>query len=291
MTRAYNLVGQIAALSSATVVELTDLIAMPGLRTFAAAGVPNGETVIVSVNELDTNGDPTGNAAIWQATYATAGTLTRAAALTTVGTFTAGSSVQVFNIGSYANDGALIVPTVLGHGKVWKDLVAPMGSAGVPSASAPTKRAFGPSGLREEYDFSINDYAFPDPFHINHDIEPGNKAYPHVHWSTNGTDTNTVKWEMQIMRALGHGQAAFAAPTTVYVEQAASGTAWQHMVAEVSDGDALTLVEPDELVLIVLRRVTNGGTNNTDQVFGLQVDLHYESTLVGTQNKAPDFYA
>jgi len=176
------------------------------------------------------------------------------------------------------------------HRTIWKDSVAPLSSAGVPSASAPTATAFGPSGIREELAFAVNDYLFVQPFHINHDIIPGAKAYPHVHWSTGGTATNTVKWEMEIMRALGHGQEAFAAPATVSVEQAASGTAWQHMITEVADGDALELAEPDELVLITLKRVTNGGTDNTDDVFGLMVDLHYESNTIGTINKVPDFY-
>ena len=26
-------------------------------------------------------------------------------------------------------------------------------------------------------------------FNINHDIKQGSKIYPHVHWSTDGTDT------------------------------------------------------------------------------------------------------
>jgi hypothetical protein len=181
--------------------------------------------------------------------------------------------------------------TTLTHGTVWKDNVAPLSAAGVPASSAPTMRVFGPSGAREERAFAVNDYLFVQPFHVNHDIIPGAKAYPHVHWSTNGTSTATVKWEFQILRALGHDQANFAASTTVYVEQAAGGSAWRHMVAEVSDEDALTLVEPDELIMITLKRVTNGGTDNSDYVFGVTVDLHYQSSIIGTVNKAPNFYA
>lgn len=173
----------------------------------------------------------------------------------------------------------------------WKDLVAPLTSAGVPTNNAPTMTAFGPSGLREEFAFSLNNYVFCQAFHVNHDVKPNGKAYVHVHWSTNGTSTATVKWELQISRALGHNQANFGAPTSVYVEQAAAGTAWRHMIAEVSVGDALTLTEPDELILVTLRRVTNGGTNNVNTVYGLCVDFHYESDRDTTPNKAPNFYA
>jgi hypothetical protein len=105
-----------------------------------------------------------------------------------------------------------------------------------------------------------------------------------------GTNTNTVRWEFQISRALGHNQANFGAPTSYYVTQAGAGTAWRHMVAEVDDADALILVEPDEIILVTLRRVTNGGTNNTDTIFALTVDFHYEADREVTPNKAPNFY-
>jgi hypothetical protein len=62
------------------------------------------------------------------------------------------------------------------------------------------------------------------------------------------------------------------------------------MVAEVAVADALTLTEPDELILVTLKRITNGGTDNPDTVFGLMVDFHYESDRDTTPLKAPGFY-
>jgi len=183
-------------------------------------------------------------------------------------------------------------PLTSGYQKGWKDNVMPLSAAGVPNANQPILTAFGASGIREEMAFDIDDYAFVGQFHVNHDIIPDTgKAYPHVHWSTNGTSTATVKWEMQILRALGHDQDNFGSPIVVTVEQAPSGSAWRHLIAEVADIDALTLIEPDELIMITLRRITNGGTDNTDTVYGLTCDLHYESDREATLNKAPDFYA
>jgi hypothetical protein len=178
------------------------------------------------------------------------------------------------------------------YDKGWKDSVS-LVSAAPGGAAAPTLANFGPAGTlqRQEYSFALNDYVWIGAFHVNHDISSGCKCYPHVHWSTNGTDLNTVKWEFHIQRALGHNQAAFGAPTVISVTQAASGTAWKHMIAEVALADALTLTEPDELILVSLRRVTNGGTNNTDAVFGILVDLHYEADRMATKNKSPNFYA
>ena len=173
----------------------------------------------------------------------------------------------------------------------WADLTMEMTTEGVPPANMPEFQPFGPSGLRRELVFGIGDYAFVKPFHVNHDIKPGGKAYIHVHWSTDGTDTQPVKWEFQISRALGHQQAYFSAETSVFVQQAGWNGAWRHMVAECSVGDALTLTEPDELILVTIRRVTNGATDNAAQVFGLTVDFHYERDRDATPNKSPDFYA
>lgn len=174
----------------------------------------------------------------------------------------------------------------------WKDIVVAINAS--PGGSvAPTLANFGPAGTlqRQEYAFALDDYVWLSPIHINHDVKPGGAGYLHVHWSTNGTSTNTVRWEFHVQRALGHNQANFAAPTVRTVTQAAAGTAWRHMVAEVAIGDILTLTEPDELILVTLRRVTNGGTNNTDTVFALCVDMHYESDRDTTINKAPNFYS
>ena len=175
----------------------------------------------------------------------------------------------------------------------WRDMLAPLIAAGIPVTNAPSSVDFGPEHTpqREALSFAVGDYCFVQGFHVNHDMKPGGAAYIHVHWSTDGTDTNTVKWEFTVMRALGHNQENFGVPTAITVEQAAAGTAWRHMVAEVDAADALTLIEPDELILVTLRRVTNGATDNGDTVFGLFCDLHYETDREATINKAPDFYA
>ncbi len=175
-------------------------------------------------------------------------------------------------------------------GSGWRDLTSAVSAAGIPASSAPSRVAFGPSGAREEYAFDVNEYIFMDAFHVDHDVKPGGKAYVHVHWSTNGTNTGLVKWSFEIMRARGHQQEAFAAPVTVTVEQAGSGTAWKHMVAECAVGDALTLTEPDELILVTLKRVAPSSGSNADTVFGLTVDFHYETDRYATPSKSPDFY-
>ena len=74
------------------------------------------------------------------------------------------------------------------------DMLAAVGSASIPAASAPSAANFGPAHTpqRREWSFAVNEYVFIQPFHVNHDIKPGGRAYLHVHWSTNGTNTGYI---------------------------------------------------------------------------------------------------
>lgn len=174
---------------------------------------------------------------------------------------------------------------------IWKDMLAPVGGASVPNVNAPAAADFGPAHTpqRREFAFDVGDYVFIQPFHVNHDIVPNGEAYFHVHWATNGTNTGLVRWEITFMRALGHDQGNFGAPEVILVEQAAAGTAWRHMVSETLT--PITLIEPDELIVATLRRVAPSAGSNTDTVFGLMVDLHYQADRDGTPFRAPNFYA
>jgi len=174
----------------------------------------------------------------------------------------------------------------------WKDLTSSISSGKVPAANAPVFTNFGPTATpqRKEYVFTVNDYIYLEPFHVNHDIRNA-EAYLHVHWSTNGTSTGNVKWEFSVLRALGHQQAAFNAVTTITVEAAHMGVAWGHNVTEVTaPADILTFTEPDELLLVTLRRVAASSNENANSVFGLTVDLHYYADRDATPNKSPNFY-
>lgn len=175
----------------------------------------------------------------------------------------------------------------------WKDLVSKLQSTGVPTANQPTMDVFGPSGLRKEFNFAVGDYLFTQPFHVNHDVKIGGKSLVHVHWSTNGIDTNSVKWEFQMTYAKGHDQEFFNAPVTYIVEGLPNRTvsgAWRHYVTEVPIDEAIIGLEPDTLVLVTLRRLSNGATENMDGVFGMTVDFHYEADRDSTPNRSPNFY-
>ena len=168
----------------------------------------------------------------------------------------------------------------------WRDLrLAVSGSAS--GAGTPSLAAFGTTGNIKQLSFGVGDSIYLAG-HIDHDIFLGDNVYPHVHWTTNGTNVNTVKWQMNCVIAKGHDQDNFGADVVIEIEEAAAGTAWRHMITE--DATGFDPLEVDSLWIVELKRITNGGTDNTDTVFAMFVDIHYQVQQYATPNKVPDFY-
>ena len=177
---------------------------------------------------------------------------------------------------------------------MWNDATVDVGSAHVAGANTPTWSAFR-SGL---YGYAFSASALNECFialQIGHDYARGTSLYPLIQWSANSASANTVRWGVEYSAAKGHNQGALPASTTIYIEQAHAGTAYQLMTAEASSGDAIdgeTLgLEPDSLVLM---RVFRDGAHANDTLaataFAFRAGLHYQSSMLGTAQKAPDFY-
>ena len=160
-----------------------------------------------------------------------------------------------------------------------------------PNAGSPTLAAFGPSGSGavKQMKMGIGDSLYATG-HIDHDYKVNSIVYPHVHWSTGGTSTASVKWQFTCVSAIGHNQGNFTEDVVITVEEAAQGTAWRHMITEDSVGIAGGTFEVDALWITEIKRITNGGTNNTDDVFIHFADLHYEVQQYATPNRTPNFY-
>ena len=151
--------------------------------------------------------------------------------------------------------------------------------------------------------FTENDEAFIE-FHLPHDYVMGSEIFIHAHWSHNSAlvTGGSVTWGFELVYAKGHDQDAFDAPVIVSVAQAASTTAYQHMVAETAmtsvSGGLTTLpvgdIEPDGVIMCRVYLDSNDLTVSAGGIpepFLHFVDLHYQSTNVGTKNKAPSFWA
>lgn len=168
----------------------------------------------------------------------------------------------------------------------WKDLRMSVSGAAA-GAGTPGSAVFGPSGNIKQTTFGVGDSVYLNG-HVDHDILVGSLCHLHVHWSTNGTNVQPVNWQLSYTAAAGHNQANFPADTVINVEEAAHGSAWRHMITE--DAAGFIVPEVDSLILLELKRITNGGTDNTDTVFGLFVDIHYQVGQLATPSRTPDFY-
>lgn len=129
-------------------------------------------------------------------------------------------------------------------------------------------------------------------FHINHDYKTGSAFFPHIHWMPSDTDTGTVRWGIEWSAAQGFNQEAFGNSAFTYLEQAAPGTALQHMVVETADpGITVPGAEPDMVILArVFRDAAHANDTYTGACIGIEMDAHYQTNRHATLNKAPDYY-
>ena len=182
----------------------------------------------------------------------------------------------------------------------WADMI---GIFRIDTSAPPTLAAFR-GGFVRDYFFSAGQQ-LDVLIHVPHDYAAGTNVFLHVHWSHNGTaiSGNFVATCRHIY-AKGHNQEIFPAEKTVTVTYATVNIAttpqYIHRIDEVqlsSSGGSATLVdtaliEPDGVFMINMDVTTiptiTGASQNKPCVFF--VDLHYQSTGIGTKAKAPNFY-
>lgn len=195
------------------------------------------------------------------------------------------------------SSGDVQVPKAAGHGiKVdtekptfgWRDITGAIETRGL-GATDPDWAQIG-SSVMSAYKFALNDVCWIT-FHVPHDYLPDSDFFLHVHFLPDGTNANPVKWQFDWMYADGHGQQPFPVGSIVSdtAQQTVNGTQYMHYVTE-TDAQSGAGIEPDGIIYVKMSRITNGATDNTDGIFVLTLDVHYQTTNVGTKNRAPNFY-
>lgn len=204
----------------------------------------------------------------------------------------------------------LIFDKAAGHGiKVdtttptypWADITAPL-DIKTTGATAPTFATFiGNIGAFQCDTTGVPGSArtFHVVYHIPHDYAPGTDLFWHVHWAHNSASvtSGSVTWAYEVSYAKGFDQATFITPLSGSFAQTASTVRYQHMVAEgqisVAGGSGSQLnttnMEPDGLLILAFSCSANT-MNGSGIPFVFTADLHYQSTNIGTKNKAPNFY-
>jgi hypothetical protein len=183
----------------------------------------------------------------------------------------------------------------------YRDITGVMLSSG---GAAPSLTAFRGGSVRS-YNFATNN-TVDIAFHLPHDYAPNTDLFVHYHWAHNGTAiSGNIVTTIAYTYAKGHNQAIFDVEKTQTMTyntvNIATTPRWSHRLVEVQlstpGGSAslldTSLMEPDGIIGLNFVMTTppsiTGGSPNTPFVFF--IDLHYQSTGVGTKNKAPNFYA
>jgi len=141
-------------------------------------------------------------------------------------------------------------------------------------------------------------------YHLPHDYAPGSDLYIHVHWAHNGTSiSGSLVLNYYITYAKGHAQAIFPAEVnltqTISTPDVATIPQYSHRLDEIqlsaASPSASQLdtdnIEPDGIIWAHFDATTiptiGGGV---PRPFIRHIDIHYQSTSVGTKQKAPNFY-
>jgi hypothetical protein len=195
-----------------------------------------------------------------------------------------------------------------GNATGWRDMIGNVNirPGGVNTATFvdPTFNVY--RGNLRQFQFAGAKCEFWGELHIDHDYRPGTDVYLHIHWSQIVVDSGgaagvpgVVKWYFDVTYAKGHQQQAFAAPITTSVTQTASGTQYQHMIAEVQlsaaspsasqlDTDDL---EVDGLFMYRCYRDSGDAADTLNQSpFVHFVDIHYQTDRQNSLRRAPPFY-
>jgi hypothetical protein len=165
----------------------------------------------------------------------------------------------------------------------------------------------------DAWQFSDGDEAFLS-FHIPHDYVPGTDIYLHIHWSQNnvGATGGTIDFKYFAIYAKGHNQVSGSAFTStpitatfssIDIDDSGSGGSGlaqyqQHITEVIISGASATVAlfdrddfEPDGVIELTFEMDANNLTGTPSDPFIHYIDIHYQTTaIIGTKDKAPDFY-
>ena len=186
----------------------------------------------------------------------------------------------------------------------WGDIIGAIEPDSAHPSTTPEKVVF--YGNIKAYQFSDGEQA-DLVFHMPHDYAPGTDLFIHAHWSHNGTG---ISGDNTLIYRCTYAKRSYT-PGTPFVSEVSLNTVvtslgitnypqYGHFVDESqlsSSGGVGGLldtdtIEVDGLIMInfeqgALPTITGGGDN---EPFILTIDIHYQSTGIGTKSSIPDYY-
>ena len=166
------------------------------------------------------------------------------------------------------------------------------------------------NGTIDAWQFSNGDEAFLS-YHIPHDYVPSTDIHLHIHWSQNnaGATGGTIDFKYFAIYSKGHNQVSGSVFTSTPITDTFSSidindgdsglNRYQQHLTEVTISAATATAalfdrddfEPDGVIELTFEMDANNLTGTPSDPFIHFVDIHYQTTgLIGTKQKAPDFY-
>lgn len=109
----------------------------------------------------------------------------------------------------------------------------------------------------------------------------GTNIRPHVHWLPAGTSTGNVRWALEYSWAnVGD---VFTNPTTIYVQDAGSGTALTHQLASWAEIDGTDKSFSSMLVCRLYREGGDALDTFTGDAYLIEFDIHYLVDALGSE--------
>jgi hypothetical protein len=221
---------------------------------------------------------------------------------------------RLFSVIGVASDGSMVFPKTssicikrdLDDPKcTWKDLIGDVKPKTI-GVGAPTLDTI--RGAVRAFRYSNGDDG-DIIFHIPHDYVPGTDLYLHPHWTHNGTN---ISGSFVITYNFTYADRTSTAPADIFIaDRVLTHTIntgmnitdtpqYAHRVDEIqitsAGGSASTLdkatIQTDGILILhydvdTIPTITGG----SGEPFILTLDIHYQSTNLGTPNKDPDFYS
>jgi hypothetical protein len=182
----------------------------------------------------------------------------------------------------------------------WHDIIGNIAPKAT-GAGSPTRRQYA-GGNVYDWSFALNDVC-DFVFHIPHDYVPGSNLYIHAHWSHNGgtSISGNAQFTFYHQYAKGHNQANFSAEKNVVATYATTNITttpqYRHRIEEIqlsTPGGSASMLDSSAIevdgIIIGQIKLTSLPTITTGYLFIHTLDIHYQSTNIGTKQKAPPFW-
>lgn len=148
-------------------------------------------------------------------------------------------------------------------------------------ANVPVLTQYGTTGIYLPL-FDLNDLLV-FAIQLPHSYQEFTALEPHVHWISDAIDANTVKWQMTYQWVNAESDVLAAVSSTTDGEEAPDVAGMTKLTAltTITKSDALI----SSLVLGNIKRVTNGGTDATANIYMAFFDLHFRKNTAGSRQE------